>query len=125
MFEIREEPIGNLSHHAGIASTFRVEGVLEVSVVGEGLGGSILSESPVGEPWVKDNDVNSDGPKHWAERFDVTNWGLLAAHEDGQRVGGAVVAFNTSDVYLLEGRSDLAVLWDLRVSPEERSAGIG
>ncbi len=51
--------------------------------------------------------------------------GLISAHEAGRRIGGAVVAFKTPDVRMLEGRSDLAVLWDIRVRPEAGSAGIG
>jgi GNAT superfamily N-acetyltransferase len=44
---------------------------------------------------------------------------------DGARVGGAAVALGTSNVELLEGRKDLAVLWDLRVAGEARRHGVG
>ena len=44
---------------------------------------------------------------------------------DGQVVGGAAVAFNTNGVFMLEGRSDLAVLWDLRVHPAWQRQGVG
>jgi ribosomal protein S18 acetylase RimI-like enzyme len=40
-------------------------------------------------------------------------------------VGGAVAAWNTPSVDMLEGRSDLAVLWDVRVDPEYRERGVG
>jgi GNAT superfamily N-acetyltransferase len=50
---------------------------------------------------------------------------LLAARLEGRRVGGALIAFSTDGVHMLEGRSDLAVLWDLRVSPELRRSGVG
>lgn len=40
-------------------------------------------------------------------------------------MGGAVVAYNTAGVSMLDGRSDLAVLWDIRVRPEARSSGTG
>ena len=40
-------------------------------------------------------------------------------------MGGAVVASNTPRVSMLEGRSDLGVLWDIRVRPEARASGIG
>ncbi len=73
---------------------------------------------------MKDYDVH-EAPSTWARRFDLTNWGLLAAHLRGRRVGGAVVAFRTAGVQMLEGRDDLAVLWDIRVSPEERGHGVG
>jgi GNAT superfamily N-acetyltransferase len=40
-------------------------------------------------------------------------------------VGGAAVAFDSPAVHMLGGRDDIAVLWDVRVSPEERGAGLG
>jgi GNAT superfamily N-acetyltransferase len=35
------------------------------------------------------------------------------------------VAFRTPGLDMLEGRDDLAVLWDLRVAPEVRGRGVG
>ncbi|HEX8671175.1 MAG TPA: GNAT family N-acetyltransferase, partial [Longimicrobium sp.] len=64
-------------------------------------------------------------PARWAKRFDVWNWGVLAARIGGRRVGGAVIAFNTPGVDMLEGRRDLAVLWDIRVAPDVRAQGVG
>ncbi len=123
---VTEEPIEALSEHAQIPVAFLVERVLDVSLVDEGLGGLVLSERPVEVPWVKDYDaIEGEGPITWPERFDVTSWGLIAAHEDSRRVGGAVIAFDTPGVDMLEGRSDLAVLWDIRVHPEARSSGVG
>jgi GNAT superfamily N-acetyltransferase len=43
----------------------------------------------------------------------------------GHRVGGTVIALSTAGMDMLEGRNDLAVLWDLRVQPELRGQGIG
>jgi hypothetical protein len=50
---------------------------------------------------------------------------LIAAHLDSRRVGGAVIAFDTANIDMLEGRRDLVVLWDLRLRAEERDQGIG
>lgn len=123
---IREESIGHLDQLAAISTAFLVERVLNVSLVDGGLGGVVLSEVLVEEPWIKDYDaIKGEGPARWAERFDVTNWGLIVAHDSELRVGAAVVAFDTAGVNMLEGRLDLAVLWDIRVRPEVRSAGIG
>ncbi|MBA2627295.1 MAG: GNAT family N-acetyltransferase [Gemmatimonadales bacterium] len=41
------------------------------------------------------------------------------------RAGGAVIAHDTAGVHLLEGRRELAVLWDLRVTPDARRSGVG
>ena len=40
-------------------------------------------------------------------------------------VGGAAVAWRSPKVHMLEGRDDLAVLWDFRVHPDYRRKGIG
>lgn len=123
---VREEPIDHLADHATVPSSFVVDRRLDVVVVGGGLEGLSLSEVPVEPPWVKDYDAaKGEGPTRWARRFHVANWGLIAAHQDGVRLGGAVVAFNTAGVNLLEGRSDLAVLWDIRVRPDAQRRGVG
>jgi GNAT superfamily N-acetyltransferase len=123
---IAEEPITGLGPHGEVPIAFLVEHVLDAALVEEGLGGVVMSERAVEVPWVKDYDaIEGEGPTRWAARFDVTNWGLISAHEAGRRVGGAVVAFDTAGVSMLEGRGDLAVLWDIRVHPAYRSSGIG
>jgi GNAT superfamily N-acetyltransferase len=121
-----EEPMSNLRAHGEISIAFSVDRVLDVSLLDGGLGGFVLTERLVDQPWVKDYDaVRGEGPNRWAGRFDVTNWGLIAAHDGSFRVGGAVIAWNTAGVHMLDGRSDLAVLWDLRVRAERRSKGAG
>lgn len=123
---ITEELITGLGLHGEVPIALLVEHVLDVALVEEGLGGVVMSERPVEVPWVKDYDaIDGERPTRWATRFDVTNWGLISAHDAGRRVGGAVVAFDTARVSMLEGRCDLAVLWDIRVHPASRSSGIG
>lgn len=123
---VTEEPISRLDDHARIPIAFRVERILAVSITGSGLGGIRLEEQAVETPWGKDYDAEKDGgPTRWPKRFDTSNWGLIAARAGAQRVGGAVIACDTPGVQMLEGRSDTAVLWDLRVLPEVRSVGIG
>jgi GNAT superfamily N-acetyltransferase len=124
--KVAVEPIADLDQHAQVPIAFLVDRILAVSFLDGGLGGVKLTETRVEDPWVKDYDaIKGEGPTRWARRFDVTNWGLIAAYEDERRVGGAVIAFNTGGVTMLEGRPDLAVLWDIRVHTERRSTGIG
>lgn len=124
--EIIEEPIITAAELARVSIAFKVESVFDVSPRDGGLGGLILSERRVHNPYVKDYDATEgERPEQWAERFDVSNWGLIVARSDGVRVGGAVIAFNTEGVNMLEGRQDLAVLWDIRVAPEARGRGVG
>ena len=123
---VEEEPLGDLSEHAQIPIAFTVDRVLEVSLVDGGLGGIALGEVGVDEPWTKDYDAEADeGPTRWPDRFDVTNWGLIAAHDRDRRVGGIVIAFDTPELHMLRGRRDVAVVWDLRLLPEARSGGTG
>lgn len=123
--EIREEPLAEMAEYARVPIAFEVRRVLDVAVIDGGMGGFALSERALDTPYVKDYDALDGGPAHWAERFDVSNWGLLMARLDGRLVGGAAVAFDTPGLTMLEGRRDLAVLWDLRVAPEARGQGVG
>ena len=85
-----------------------------------------MIEQKVSKPYVKDYDaLKGEGPTRWVKRFDVSNWGFFLGYDDAAPVGGAVVAYRTDGVYMLEGRDDLAVLWDIRVDPDRRGQGIG
>jgi GNAT superfamily N-acetyltransferase len=118
MLRIGVEPVERLVEHATIPIAFLVERVLQVHVVDGGLGGFRFSEVPASPPWTKDYDaIRGEGPTRWSRRFDISEWGLIAAYDGGTRIGGAVIAPATAP-------RD-AVLWDLRVRPEDRSSGVG
>jgi GNAT superfamily N-acetyltransferase len=123
---IEEQPIECLVEHARIPIAFKVERILTVSIPLSGFAGIHLQELTVEPAWVKDYDaIKGEGPTRWLKRFDTSHWGLIAASRAGERVGGAVIAFDTPGIHLLDGRTDIAVLWDLRVRPDVRSAGVG
>jgi GNAT superfamily N-acetyltransferase len=124
--EIREEGLVHLGEHARISIAFEVDRVLDLVVRDRGLRGFELCERPLPVPYVKDYDaIPGNRPEDWGRQFDLTNWGLLSAHDAGRRMGGAVIAFTTAGLHLLEDRTDRAILWDLRVTPEARGRGIG
>jgi GNAT superfamily N-acetyltransferase len=126
MVEIREVGVEELPEYAQIPIAFEVRSMLEAVLLEGGLGGIRLREEAVAEPYLKDYDDAEEGfPEDWPRQFSVSNWGILIAREDGRCVGGAVVVHNTVGVNMLEGRGDLAVLWDIRVRPESRRQGIG
>jgi GNAT superfamily N-acetyltransferase len=85
----------------------------------------VLTECRLDSPYVKDYDAIGDRPLDWAGRFDTSHWVLFVARAGGGTVGGATVAFGTPALEMLEGRSDLAVLWDIRVAPASRGHGVG
>ena len=120
--------VDQLSVYAGIPISFTVESVFRVEVVDRGLGGFKLIEEKTDTPYLKDFDSAGDGdtrPERWAKRFDVSNWTFFLAYVWERAVGGATLALDTPGVNMLEGRKDLAVLWDLRVHPDARGRGIG
>ncbi len=124
--EAAPDPAAALREYASVPIAFEVRSVLDVSEQDEGPAGFLLTERRLDAPYVKDYDaIPGEHPAGWAERFDVSRWGVIAAWVAGRRVGGAVVAFRTPELDMLEGRDDLAVLWDIRVAPEARGQGVG
>jgi GNAT superfamily N-acetyltransferase len=123
------EEIGAESYplYDAIPIAYTVESVLRVEVLDGGLGGFRLVEEKLPAPYVKDYDSQgTDRPTVWANEFDISRWGILLARDGGRPVGGAAVAVGAG-VYPLDRfqRQDMAVLWDIRVTPEARRRGIG
>jgi GNAT superfamily N-acetyltransferase len=124
--EIREEPIRALPEHGRLPIAFVVDRRFEAQPIDGGLGGIALSERPVARPYLKDYDaLAGDAPACWPKRWDVSSWGLISVCVNGERAAGAVVAWNTEGLEMLEGRQDMAVLWDIRVRPDLRRNGLG
>ena len=124
--EIAEKPRTYLPIYGRIPISFEVREILDCTPIDDGLGGISLTKRVLATPYGRDYDsVEGQGPERWAERFDMSNWGLFLAMVNGEPVGGATLAFDTVGVDMLEGRRDLAVLWDLRVAPAVRGHGIG
>jgi GNAT superfamily N-acetyltransferase len=112
-----------MAEYAAIPIAFDVTSVLSAKASS---GRSfLLTESAVVHPYVKDYDAVSERPRKWATRFDTSPWALFLARIEGRGIGGATVAFRTSGLDMLEGRTDLAVLWDIRVAPPFRGRGVG
>jgi len=123
------EEIGPESYplYDAIPIAYTVESMLRVDVLDGGLGGFRLVEEKLPAPYIKDYDRQGDDrPSAWAKEFDLSRWGILLASDAGCPVGGAAVAVGAA-VYPLDRfqRQDLAVLWDIRVAPEERGRRIG
>ena len=124
--ELAEEPMTALPDYARVPIAFTVDRVLDVTARADDPGGFAFSERRLEVPYEKDYDaIDGEGPLRWARRFDLSNWTLFAARVGTRRVGGATVAFDTPGLTMLEGRRDLAILWDIRVSPDARRQGVG
>jgi len=85
--------------------------------------GSTLIEQPF-SPYITDYDRH-EAPSTWPDRFDLSSWGIFSAFKEGEIIGGAVAVSDEPEVDILDGRSDLACIWDLRVDRSFRRAGIG
>lgn len=121
--EVIEEPVTALAEYAGIPMAFEVREVLDA--IAEAGGRIRIEPRQLPVSYVKDYDAIGGGPMRWAERFDLSTWGFLSAFSGAQCVGRAAVARETSTLEMLEGRSDLALLWDIRVAPLARRHGVG
>ncbi len=115
---------GQSRHTSQRQEADRVEilsGVFEGQTTGAPIGLLIVNQ----DSRSKDYDaIKGEGPTRW-RLWDLTNWGFLAAFADQRRVGGAIIAWQTEGIDMLEGRADLAVLWDIRVAPDVRGQGVG
>ena len=116
----------DLEEYSKISIAFEVKSIYEVKLIDNGLGGIKLIETEV-DPHVKDYDEIEEGnkPIDWSNEFDITNWGLFLIYDDSIPIAGATVAFDTSNIGMLHGKKDRAMLWDLRVHPDYRRLGLG
>jgi GNAT superfamily N-acetyltransferase len=122
--EIVEIAPSRLLEYATVPSRFEVKSILRPILLDNGLGGILLEETPIEKPYFKDYDSYGEIPTDWPHKFDVSNWGFFLAMVEKRPVGAASVAFDTTGVFMLEARKDLSVLWDIRVRPDARGAGI-
>jgi GNAT superfamily N-acetyltransferase len=122
--EAADVPSPALIEYARIPIVFEVNAILDVGDPLES-GGFILTERLVPTPYLKDYDAIAETPAEWGLRFDTSKWGVLIARIDNHCVGGVTVAYDTPGLDMLEGRSDLAVIWDIRVASARRRQGVG
>lgn len=122
--KIIEEGINSLHSYGTVPISYKVKSRLGVEAIDSGLSGFVFTEEKVSPPYIKDYDLD-EKPTDWARDFDLSNWGILSAFDDEKRIGGGVIAFDTENVHMLEGRKEMVVLWDLRVASDYRRKGVG
>ncbi len=120
---IKEDSMKALDKYSEVSIAFMVEArYVAVPIGGTGEAWRLVRER-VEKPWVKDYD-GGESPTRWL-RWDNTNWRILSAFVGEERVGGAIVVHDSPELCFLEGRDDLAAIWDIRVAPEWRRRGVG
>ena len=121
---VTEQQAPDWRAYAAIDPRFTVRTVLDARALPDG--SFDLAERAVAAPWEKNYDaIPGQHPTSWPQRFDVSRWIVLLAHEGEELVGGAVVVTDARAVETSGNRDDLAVLWDLRVRPDWRGRGVG
>lgn len=122
--EIRQESSKTIGEYAEISTAFEVVDIFDVAPKSDGR--FVLTKQRAPRRYIKDYDAYAgEGPLTWGARFDISRWAFFAAFDGDERVGGATVVYDTPRVEMLEGRRDLALLWDLRVDPAHRHRGVG
>lgn len=122
--KINEESMDALDEYCAVSIAYEYDRILDCTLVENGLGGIVLTERLLDAPAAKDYDV-LESPRELPRRFDISNWALLVARHNQRCVGGAILAFDCAQVNMLDGRRDLAVLWDIRIDTAFRARGLG
>lgn len=113
-----------LDEYSRVSIGFIADSIYELDRLYSGLEGIRLREISV-DRFEKNYDTESHNPSHLKKKFDTDNWRVITAVDQGEMIAGAIIAYNTNGINLLEGKQDLALLWDLRVNPDYRGQNIG
>jgi GNAT superfamily N-acetyltransferase len=113
---IVQEGPESLAEYEKVPIAFEIRSRIRLSDTG------LLVEEPV-EPRFKDYDaIPEEKPTAHRHR---PNLGIFPAFDGDQRVGGVILARDLPDFDITDGRSDVAVIIDLRVDPACRGRGCG
>ena len=133
--QVADGPVGDLDAYASIPISFVVRSRLNL----ENLWLGEFVQTPVEERTKNYDEL--EPIRTLPQRFDVKNWRMVwaeknsgdntflrispAAPKTESLIGGALIAWKTDGLDMLERRTDLAVLWDIRVHPLFRGQGLG
>ena len=106
-----------------VSMNVEVRSIYKLKRLDSGPGGFIFDEVPVKE-CIKDYS-KYEIAKEYEKTFDISTWRFYMAFDDEKPVGAATVAGPTENIYLLSGRKDACVLWDIRVEDGYKHMGIG
>jgi GNAT superfamily N-acetyltransferase len=128
MYAVRKvaaQDVDLIQGYRAVSSFVEAHCILRCDPDWDGMGGLRLTEAAVDPPFTKNYANTEDDPIPMHHRWDTSEWGIFVATEGDTVVGGCVVAMRTEGVDMLEGRKDMAVLWDIRVRADCRGSGIG
>ena len=122
---LRDEVCDDLVGYATTPISFLVDRMLRVEVPASEVEPVQLDEVPCIPHWKDYDKEGGNAPTDWPSRFDTSNWRVFSAWSGKKRLGGIVVVHDSPGIDMLEGRDDVAVLWDVRVHPDARGGGVG
>lgn len=119
-----------IESYASVPMQLMVESVLEVSDTDGDWPGFSISERQVEKPWLKDYASDPDGdPIHFLRQFVCAhNAAHFIAMSGDEVVGAAAGIRHCRDApyfCMTDGRDDIAVLADIRVTEDSQRAGVG
>jgi Acetyltransferases len=121
-----EHGVSQLADYASVPIAFTVSEYFGDAALAALLHGEPAHPTPQGNPYRKDYDVApGNHPTEWPNEFDVARWIFFAAHQDEERVGGAVLIRDDPAIDLLSDCPACGLLWDIRVAPTMRARGVG
>ena len=123
MYLIKESTptVSVLKNYDNLSIKYSGTSVLEI--VDDGIEGIVFKEVNVPK-FTKDFDEYSL-PSDLIGKFDLDNWKVVEVFDGELLVAGAILAFRTKAVNMLEGKDDLVVVWDIRINESHRRLGIG
>ena len=122
---VREIGPAKFDRYAKIDPSYVVASSLDVVPMDRGIAGFRFVEQEVDPAYTKGADSPDDSPTSWPPRNESGQFAVFLATDNDTAVGGAAVIKNPQGAFLLERRSELAGLWDIRVCPDYRRTGIG
>lgn len=123
MMTFREMDRSCFTLYDSVSMNVEVHSEYRVRLPDGGLGGLVLEEVPVA-PQVKDLS-QYERATEYETLFDIATWRFFMAFDGETPVGALTLAGPTEHLYMLNGRTDACVLWDIRVADGYKHQGIG
>jgi len=123
MITFREVDSAFFPLYDSVSMNVEVQSEYQVQLLDGGLGGLLLKEVPVA-PYVKDLS-QYERATEYEKLFSISTWRFFMAFDGEAPVGALTLAGPTEHLYMLSGRTDACVLWDIRVADSHKHQGVG
>lgn len=122
MIKYEELNVEDIEKYDQISFGYKTNKKYKITKINRGLGG--FNIKLVDTPYYE--KIFDTKTSKWKKYFkDLSNWKIYVAKDNDKLIAGCVIATKTSDCDMLENRTDLAVLWDIRVEEHYQHKNIG